>query len=216
MNKNKVIEFKDVNKSFGRESVLKSVTISFEKGKIYGICGRNGSGKTVFMKLSAGFLKTTSGEVWVQGKQIGKDCDFPEKMGIMIEHPGFLKTKSGFSNLKFLAEIRNEITDEEIHRAMEVVGLDWKEKKWVGRYSMGMRQRLGIAQAIMEKPEILLLDEPINGLDTEGANEVRNLLKRLRDEGTTILLASHLREDLEEMCDEIYYLADGKLNHLTL
>lgn len=206
---NEVIELLNVSKSFGSEMVLKPTTMSFEKGKIYGICGRNGSGKTVLLKLMAGFLKTDTGIVRVLGKQIGKECDFAEEIGVLIEHPGFLKSKSGFQNLKCLAEIRNQIKEEEVRQAMEAVGLNWKDRKWVGRYSMGMCQRLGIAQAIMEKPELLLLDEPVNGLDAEGTETIHNLLREFRDSGKTVLLVSHLKDDLEGLCDKVYKLTEG-------
>ncbi len=205
------IVLKNVSKSFGNEAVLKSVNLSCQKGEIYGVCGRNGSGKTVLLKIICGLMKPDEGEVNVCGKQIGKDCDFPQSIGVVIEHPGFLKGKSGFENLKYLAKIKKKITDREICEAMTKVGLDGTDKKKVGKYSMGMRQRLGIAQAIMEDPEVLLLDEPINGLDAQCTEKVRELLLELKEKGKVIILVSHNKEDISILCDKVYEIHDGEL-----
>ena len=193
-------------------TALDRVNISFEAGKIYGITGRNGSGKTVLFKIMIGYLKPTGGRVIVGDREIGKDIDFPDNMGIIIENPGFLNRYSGYKNLEYLASIRKIIGKEQIRESMERVGLDQDSKKRVGKYSLGMKQRLGIAQAIMENPDILILDEPMNGLDNQGVDDVRNILLKLKEEGKTIILASHNKEDIEILCDEVYEMEHGKLN----
>lgn len=162
-------------------------------------------------KTIIGFLKPSGGKVIVNGKEIGKDTDFADNIGIIIETPGFLSSYTGFKNLEYLAGIKNLIGKKEIRESMERVGLDPDSKKKVGKYSLGMRQRLGIAQAIMENPDILILDEPMNGLDHQGVEEVRKILQNLRDEGKTIILASHNKEDIETLCDEVYEMDRGKL-----
>ena len=174
-----IIEISHVTKKYGAATVLNDVNISFEKGKIHGLIGRNGSGKTMLMKCICGFVPVTQGSVTVNGKKIGKDIDVPENLGAIIETPGFLNNYSGYNNLKFLAGINKKIGREQIREAISFVGLDPDSKKHVGRYSLGMRQRLGLAQAIMENPDILLLDEPMNGLDKHGVKEqitVRKIL----------------------------------------
>lgn len=206
-----IIKVENVVKKFGADTVLNNISIEFESGKIYGILGRNGSGKTVLFKTIIGFLKPSGGKVIVNGKEIGKDTDFADNIGIIIETPGFLSSYTGFKNLEYLAGIKNLIGKKEIRESMERVGLDPDSKKKVGKYSLGMRQRLGIAQAIMENPDILILDEPMNGLDHQGVEEVREILRNLRDEGKTIILASHNKEDIETLCDEVYEMDRGKL-----
>ena len=206
-----IIKVDKVIKKFGSDIALSNVSIEFERGKIYGIIGRNGAGKTVLFKTMIGFLKPTSGRVIVDGKEIGKDTDFADNIGIIIETPGFLSSYSGYKNWEYLASIKNMIGDKEIKESMERVGLDPNSKKKVGKYSLGMRQRLGIAQAIMENPDILILDEPMNGLDNQGVEDVREILLNLKDEGKSIILASHNKEDIEVLCDEVYEMDHGKL-----
>ena len=206
-----IIKVDKVIKKFGSDIALSNVSIEFERGKIYGIIGRNGAGKTVLFKTMIGFLKPTSGRVIVDGKEIGKDTDFADNIGIIIETPGFLSSYSGYKNLEYLASIKNMIGGKEIKESMERVGLDPNSKKKVGKYSLGMRQRLGIAQAIMEHPDILILDEPMNGLDNQGVEDVREILLNLKDEGKSIILASHNKEDIEVLCDEVYEMDHGKL-----
>ncbi len=206
-----MIRIENLNKKFGDVTALENVNLSIEKGKIYGIVGRNGSGKTVLFKLITGFLKPTKGRVVVSGKEVGKDTDFADNIGIIIENPGFLKGYTGFRNLAYLAGIRNVIGKEEIRESMKKVGLDPDSHKKVGKYSLGMKQRLGIAQAIMEDPEILILDEPMNSLDKQGVEEIRGILMGLRDDGKTIILASHNKEDIEILCDEVYEMDQGRL-----
>lgn len=207
----KMIEISHVSKSFQTYRALDDVSLDIEKGKIYGIIGRNGSGKTVLFKCICGFLKTDSGEIKVDGKTIGKEIEAPQNAGIIIENPGFLPAYSGYQNLKFLADINKKIGKQEIRNVLEKVGLDPAMKKPVGKYSLGMRQRLGIAQAIMENPSLLILDEPMNGLDYQGVKDVRKILLDLKVEGKTILLASHNREDIAFLCDETVHIDHGKL-----
>ena len=197
-----------VYKSFGKEKVLEDVNFTIEKGKIFGVVGNNGSGKTVLMKCICGFLQADSGKITINGKVIGKDCDFPESLGMIIETPGFLPNISGYKNLKILAGLKAIIGKEEILKSLERVGLDPYMKKPVAKYSLGMRQRLGIAQAIMEDPDVLILDEPFNGLDKTGVKHMRELLKELKNQGKSILLASHNAQDIEELCDDVHEMED--------
>ena len=211
MEKEIIITVQGLNKQFKDHHVLKDINAEFKGGKIYGIVGRNGSGKSVLMKCICGFMPPTSGTVKVNGKIVGKEVDFPEEIGFIIETPGFLKNYSGFKNLKYLASIRNKIGPDEIRHYLQLVGLDPDEKKHVGKYSLGMCQRLGIAQALMEEPQILLLDEPMNGLDQEGVQDMRKLFLEQKQKGRLILLATHVREDVELLCDEVYEMKNGRL-----
>ncbi|MCI8550792.1 MAG: ATP-binding cassette domain-containing protein [Lachnospiraceae bacterium] len=208
------VEVRGLTRRFGDALVLKEVNLTLQTGRVYGIVGNNGSGKTVLMKCICGFLTPTTGTVHVFGKQIGKDVDFPAELGVIIESPGFLVNLTGKKNLEILAEIRKKISKAEIRLAMKKVGLDPDMKKAVGKYSLGMRQRLGIAQAIMEEPKFLVLDEPFNGLDKNGVAEIRKLLLELKAEGRTILLASHNEEDIRILCDEVYEMDGGLLTRL--
>lgn len=205
------ISVQNVRKSFGEEEVLKGISRDFEEGQIHGIIGNNGSGKTVLMKCICGFLHPSSGTILVRGKQVGKDMDFPENLGMIIETPGFLPNLTGVKNLKLLASLNRKITEQEIRAAILRVGLDPDLKKPVSKYSLGMRQRLGIAQAIMEDPSLLILDEPLNGLDKNGVREMRALIKELRAEGKTILLASHNQADIDELCDTVCEIDAGEM-----
>lgn len=197
-----------VFKSFGKEKVLKDVSLVIKPGQIYGIVGNNGSGKTVLMKCICGFMRPDKGKIYVDGKRIGKDVDFPESIGVIIETPGFIPHETGFSNLKILSGLKGLIGRDEIRENIKKVGLDPDMKKPVGKYSLGMRQRLGIAQAIMENPNVLILDEPFNGLDKHGVEEMRQLLKELKAQGKAILLASHNARDIEELCDIVHDMED--------
>ena len=205
------IELIHVTKKFGQELVLKEVNLTLEQGRVYGIVGNNGSGKTVLMKCICGFLIPTTGLIQVFGSSIGQDVDFPESLGVIIETPGFLTNLTGRKNLEILAGMRRKIGPAEIQQVLEKVGLDPALKKPVANYSLGMRQRLGIAQAIMEDPKLLILDEPFNGLDKHGVGEIRKLLLELKEEGKTILLASHNEEDIRILCDEVYEMDGGAL-----
>ena len=205
------IEVQNVVKRFRDQVVLKNVSISFEKGQIHGIVGRNGSGKTVLFKCICGLMHPEEGVILVNGKRVGRDVDMPEDIGAIIEAPGFLPKYSGYKNLRFLANIRRKIGKEEILNVLKTVGLDPESRKHVGKYSLGMRQRLGIAQAIMEDPEILILDEPMNGLDNAGVQDIRALLLELKAQGKTILLASHNHEDIAALCDTVHEMDGGVL-----
>lgn len=215
MNKHIAIEINNLELRIKKEIILADVNIDFERGKIYGIVGRNGSGKTMLMKCICGFVKPTKGEIYVDGKRIGKDVDFPQNVGMIIETPGFVPYYSGYRNLKILAGLRKKIGKEEIMNILKVVGLEGAENKLVRKYSLGMRQRLGLAQAMMEKPDIYILDEPMNGLDNEGVDEIRGILLELKKEGKTILLVSHNSEDISILSDEIYYMDKGKITKGT-
>ena len=208
------ISVQHVYKDFGEENVLKDVTHDFEAGKIHGIVGNNGSGKTVLFKCICGFLLPTRGSIFVDYEQVGKDMDFPEDMGIIIETPGFLPALTGFKNLQLLASLRRKIGDKEIRQTIKQVGLDPDMKKHVAKYSLGMRQRLGIAQAIMEDPSLLILDEPFNGLDKQGAGEVCELLRGLKERGKTILIAAHNMLEIEWLCDTICEMDAGVLTQI--
>ena len=204
-----IISVKNLSKDFGQERVLHSVTRDFERGKIHGIVGNNGSGKTVLMKCICGFLIPDSGSITVNGERVGVDVDFPRDMGLIIETPGFLPNMTGVKNLEILASLNKKIGLEQIAAAIRRVGLDPLMKKPVGKYSLGMRQRLGIAQAIMEDPTLLILDEPLNGLDKHGVREMRQLIKGLKEQGKTILLASHNQGDIDELCDTVCEMDAG-------
>ncbi|MBR6897084.1 MAG: ABC transporter ATP-binding protein [Lachnospiraceae bacterium] len=211
MDKITVISVKDLCLKIKDFTILDHVSIECEQGKIYGLIGRNGSGKTMLMKSILGFVHCDSGSIEVFGKTIGKDTDYAPDTGIIIETPGFIGYYSGYKNLKLLADIKRNIDDKRIREVMAFVGLDPDMKKSVRKYSLGMRQRLGLAQAIMEDPKLLILDEPFNGLDNEGVEEMRRCLLGLKEKGTTILLASHSKEDVGALCDEVYQMEHGRI-----
>jgi ABC-2 type transport system ATP-binding protein len=210
---NKIV-IQGLNKTIKGSPVLVDINLEFTGGKVYGLKGKNGSGKTMLMKCICGFVPVTQGSVTVNGKKIGKDIDVPENLGAIIETPGFLNNYSGYNNLKFLAGINKKIGREQIREAISFVGLDPDSKKHVGRYSLGMRQRLGLAQAIMENPDILLLDEPMNGLDKHGVKEMRELFKSLAQQGKTIIMANHSAEDIDVLCDTVCEMDLGVLTRV--
>lgn len=206
-----VIEIKNMSKSFKGNKVLNDINISVEKGSVCGFVGLNGSGKTLLMKVIAGFLKPDCGTVLVQGKEVGKEVDFPEDIGVIIETPSFMPYISGYKNLYDLYSIKGIPDKEKIRKTMQLVGLDPDDKKFVFKYSLGMRQRLGIAQAIMEEQSLLILDEPMNGLDKKGVEEMRTLFLRLKEAGKTIVIASHNQADIDYLCDKVYELDNGNI-----
>lgn len=206
------IDISHITKKFGNNIVLNDVSVTFESGRIHGLIGRNGSGKTMLMKCICGLVPVSNGTIQVNGKQIGRDVLIPESMGAIIETPGFLPGYSGFDNLMFLAGINKIITKDSVKSAIQSVGLDPNDRKHVGKYSLGMRQRLGLAQAMMENPDLLILDEPMNGLDKEGVSDMRKILLSLKDKGKTILLASHSAEDIDVLCDTVCEMEHGKLS----
>lgn len=209
-----VTEVKNVTKKWWNNTVLNSVNLTAERSEIIGIIGHNGSGKTVLMKCICGFITPDSGEITVSGKRVGRDIDIPKNIGLIIETPGFLPNFSGFSNLWQLAKIRGKICKNDVREVMEKVGLNPNDKKHVGKYSLGMRQRLGIAQAIMENPDILILDEPMNGLDKNGVNDMRELLLRLKSDGKTMIVALHNSADIDILCDRVFEIEKGNLKQV--
>ena len=209
-----VIKVANLKLTIKKTEILKNINISFGSGKIHGLIGRNGSGKTMLMKCICGFIKPTSGEIHVNDKKVGKDCDFPDNLGIIIETPGFIPYYSGYKNLKLLADLNKKIDSDKIKETMKKVGLDPNLRRHVKKYSLGMRQRLGLAQAIMENPDILILDEPMNGLDKEGVADMRKYLLELKENGKTILIASHSSEDIEILCDTVCEMDKGVLTKL--
>ena len=209
-----IIEVQDVGLILGGTDILKDINVAFEQGKIHGLIGRNGSGKSMLMKCICGFIRPTTGRIFVDGKQVGKDVDFPKEVGMIIETPGFIPYYSGYKNLKLLADLKHRIGREEIRQSMRQVGLDPDLKRPVRKYSLGMRQRLGLAQAIMENPKILILDEPFNGLDKEGVEEMRKYLLNYKEEGKTILICSHSSEDIAILCDSVHEMEKGRMRKL--
>lgn len=211
MNKQEiVVNISNITKEYNGTKVLDNVSLKVEKGEACGIIGRNGSGKSMLFKAICGLINIKDGEIITFGKQI-KNGSFPDDLGIIIEHPDFLPQYTGFKNLKILASIKNIISDDKIKEAISMVGLDPENKLSVKKYSLGMKQRLAIAQAIMENPKLLVLDEPMNGLDSQGVKDIRKLLLDLKSKGITILIASHIKEDIDEICDSIYMMENGHL-----
>lgn len=201
----------NLTKKYGNVTVLDQISAEFSKGSITGLVGRNGSGKTMILKSLCGFIKLDKGEISVDGTVVESLCKTKYVVGAIIETPGFLSQYSGYKNLELLAMIRKKIGRKEIEGAMGLVGLDHTEKKVVGKYSLGMRQRLGIAQVLMEDPDVLLLDEPMNGLDNAGVEAIQKLFLQLKNEGKTIILASHSREDIQLLCDSVVELDHGRV-----
>ncbi len=208
-----MIKVNDVSLILNHREILKSINLTMENGHIYGLVGNNGSGKTMLMKTICGLIRPTSGEVLCDGKIIGRDADYLPEAGVIIETPGFISYYSGRKNLQLLAGIRRRIDAAAVDRAMLEVGLDPASRLAVKKYSLGMRQRLGIAQALMENPRYLILDEPMNGLDKNGIEEVRNLILKKKKAGCLIILSSHNKEDIEVLCDNVYEMEMG---HVTI
>lgn len=209
-----IIEVKNLSLTLGKTEILKNINVSFAEGKIHGLIGRNGSGKTMLMKCICGFIKATTGDIVVCEQIVGKDVDFPKDTGIIIETPGFIPYYSGYKNLKLLAGLNNKIGKEEIYKIMQQVGLEPRLKRQVRKYSLGMRQRLGLAQAIMENPKILILDEPFNGLDKDGVKDMREYLLSYKKQGKTILICSHSAEDISVLCDTVNEMDKGVITEI--
>ena len=209
-----IIELDRVSKTFSRRTILNDVTLAIEAGHTVGIVGSNGSGKSVLFQVICGFLTPDSGTVRVRGETLGGNRDFPENMGVLINSPGFISLDTGLQNLRYLAGIRGVIGDREIRDAMKKVGLDPDDRTRVEHYSLGMKQKLGLAQAIMEGQDILILDEPFNALDYKTYNDVKEIIRALQAEGKTILMTSHNYEDIETLCNEVYVLEEGTLGTL--
>ena len=206
------IEIRNVTKVIKKTRVIDNVDITFEGGKIYGLSGKNGCGKTMLMRLISGLIYPTEGEVVIDGKILGKDCSFPKSIGLLIENPAFLEEYTAYENLRMLNGVGgNRLDKEEILRLIQSVGLDPHDSRKYYKFSLGMRQRLGIAAAIMGKPDVILLDEPINAIDEDGVSEIRDLIRSLSDEDWIIIIACHDKEEMEYMADEIIYMKDGKI-----
>lgn len=206
-----VVRLEDYFKSFKSAEVLKNINLTLESGKVIGLKGKNGSGKTMLMRAISGLILPTSGKVYINDKELGRHISFPPSIGILIENPSFISNYTGFKNLKILASIQNRISDDEIRDAIRKVGLDPDDKRTFKKYSLGMKQRLGIAAAIMERPDIVILDEPINALDEAGAGLIKGLLDELKANGSLIIIACHDTEELNYLSDEIYEIYDGEI-----
>ena len=206
-----MIDIENVNKRFGSQVVLSDITVHFKRGEISGLIGRNGSGKSVLLKCIVGLMQPDCGQITVNGLRIGKDVDFAQDTGFIIDRPGFLNDRSGYENLKYLALIRGKVSNHDIRSSIEQVGLNPEDHKHVGKYSQGMRQRLGIAQALMENPSIIILDEPMNALDNKAVEEIRELLLSLKLMGKTLIITSHDMKDIDALCDCVYEMDAGRL-----
>ena len=206
-----MIDVNGVSLTIGTSRILRDVSLTAGPGEIVGLIGRNGSGKTMLLRCIAGLVRPTAGMVTADGIVVGRDRDFLPSSGIIIETPGFISYYSGMRNLMLLAGIRGKAGREEVREAVRLAGLDPDDRRPVRKYSLGMRQRLGIAQAVMEDPRYLLLDEPMNGLDNEGLADMRELFISLKNKGKTLLIASHSREDIEILCDRVYEMDKGRI-----
>lgn len=209
-----MLKINGLSKKFKNRVILKDINLECDYGKVYGFVGPNGCGKSVFFKIVSGFLKADSGEISIDGKVIGKDIDFLPNLGVLIEKPGFIESYNHLQNLKYLASINNTINDYQIKEYLKLVGLDINNTDKVKNYSLGMRQRLGIAQAIMENQKIIILDEPFNGLDKEGASQIKKVILNIKNEGKLILLTSHFEGDIEEMSDIKYQFNESTIKPL--
>lgn len=206
-----LIRLSNVSKSFKGMNLFSNINVTFEKGKTYGIMGPNGSGKSVLFKMICGFMNPDDGEIFIDPQFKKDNNDFPENFGIIIDRPGYIGNKTGLENLKSLASIKGEISEKQIYNSMEVVGLDPHIKQKMRNYSLGMKQKVAIAQSFMENQSVLILDEPFNALDADSVKKIRNLLLRFKEEGKTIILTSHNQEDLKILCDE-----QMRINNFTL
>lgn len=206
-----IIEIKEVSKKIDDNYILENISLSLDKGKIYGFIGRNGSGKTMLFNVICGFVKPTSGSVIINNIDINEKDIFPKNVRALLDGPKFLPFLSGYQNLELLASINNTTGREEILDSLKEVNLLNQKDKLYSKYSLGMKQKLGIAQVLMENPDIMIFDEPFNGLDYESASKIRNILSDLRDKGKLILIATHIREDIENLCDKVYKMEDGKI-----
>lgn len=215
MSENPVIRVEKLNKTIRGHHILKDIDLIVEPGEVCGVVGQNGSGKSMLFKALCGLILPSAGDIWVFGKSIGKSGAFPEDTGTLIESPGFLSQYSGLKNLKLLASLQRKIGEAEIRKALERVGLDPEDRRPVRKYSMGMRQKLGIAQAFMERPRLMILDEPMNNLDAGSVEDMRGMLADLnREEGVTILLSSHNDLDIKTLCTRIHSMKAGVLSDL--
>lgn len=204
----------NVTKNIGKKEILKNVNLSMESGHIYGFIGKNGSGKTMLFRALSGLMNISSGEIRLDNQVLHKDMKILPNLGLIIENAGLYPELTGLDNLRLLAKINHKIGDEEIRKTIERVGLNPDDKRPFRKYSLGMKQRIVIAQAIMEKPDIIMLDEPTNALDKDGIAEIRNIIAEEKQRGTLILIASHNREDIELLADKVYTVNDGFVKEL--
>ena len=209
------IKITDVNKTIKKAPILRDINLEFTGGKVYGLRGKNGSGKTMLMRAICGLITPDSGIIDINGKILGKDISFPESICVLIENPAFIGNYTGFKNLKVLASIQNRIGDEQIRKALEDIGLDPDDKRTYRKYSLGMKQKLGIAAAVMENPDIIILDEPINALDDVSVEKVHDILEEQKKRGAVIIIACHDKEELDQLSDEIIEISDGKIINKT-
>lgn len=210
------IKISHVSKTIKNNPVIKDVSMELQSGAVYGFKGINGSGKTMLMRLISGLIRPSQGEISMNGKILGKDISFPNSIGVFLENPAFLDAYSGFNNLKLLASIKSVASDEDIRNTLLRVGLDPDSNKKYKKYSLGMKQRLGIAAAIMEKPEIVILDEPTNSLDEDGVNLVKHIVRNEKERGALVVVSCHDEEILKGMSDEVFLLEQGRLiGHIT-
>lgn len=217
MNENYYLKVENLSKEIKNARILNNINLNLNKGKIYGFRGKNGSGKTMLFRALCGLIKPTEGRVEIDGQVLGENISFPESVGVVIEYPGFLPNLSGYDNLKLISEINNKVGAKEIKEIISAVGLDPEDKKKFKKYSLGMKQRLGIAQALMENPELIILDEPTNALDSDAVLLIKELLINMKNNNKLILLASHDKEELEVLSDEIFYIENGSIvNHEIL
>lgn len=217
MNENYYLKVENLSKEIKNARILNNINLNLNKGKIYGFRGKNGSGKTMLFRALCGLIKPTEGRVEIDGQVLGENISFPESVGVVIEYPGFLPNLSGYENLKLISEINNKVGAKEIKEIISAVGLDPEDKKKFKKYSLGMKQRLGIAQALMENPELIILDEPTNALDSDAVLLIKELLVNMKNNNKLILLASHDKEELEVLSDEIFYIENGSIvNHEIL
>ncbi|MBE6047310.1 MAG: ATP-binding cassette domain-containing protein [Clostridium sp.] len=205
------VEIKNLNKVIKKNVILSDINLNLYRGKVYGFCGINGSGKSMLFRAISGLIKPTEGEIVIDGKVLGKDISFPESFGMLIENPGFLPNYTGFQNLKYLADIKKIINDDGIKQVLSSVGLSPNDTRKYKKFSLGMKQKLGIAQAVMEDPDLIILDEPTNALDEDGQKMVRNLILELKKKGKLILITNHNRAEMENIADEIYTIKEGKI-----
>lgn len=211
-----MIEVKNFSKKINKESILENINFNLETGKIYGFVGKNGSGKSILFKSICGLINITEGNIIINGKSLGEDIKFYDSLGAVLDGAGFLPNLSGFDNLKLLSLIKNKVGNKEIAESISSVGLDPNDKKSYKKYSLGMKQKLAIAQAIMEDPDILILDEPFNALDESSMINVRNILLNLKKHGKTILISSHMKEDIKILCDEVFELSNKSIKKINI
>ena len=210
------IKISHVSKTIKNNPVIKDISMELQSGAVYGFKGINGSGKTMLMRLISGLIRPSQGEISMNGKILGKDISFPNSIGVFLENPAFLDAYSGFNNLKLLASIKSVASDDDIRNTLLRVGLDPDSNKKYKKYSLGMKQRLGIAAAIMEKPEIVILDEPTNSLDEDGVDLVKHIVRNEKERGALVVVSCHDEEILKGMSDEVFLLEQGRLiGHIT-